>query len=57
MPNFTTATTATQWHISPSGSYLYGDGTPAKPLPMDLQGAIDQCVAQHQWEAALTLAE
>ena len=23
----------------------------------DLQGAIDQCVAQHQWEAALQLAE
>ena len=40
--NFTTATTAAQWHLAVSGSYLYGDGSVGLPFPMDLQGAIDR---------------
>ena len=39
--NFTTRTLATLWHISPTGSYLYGDGSLGAPFPMDVQGVID----------------
>ena len=40
--NFTTATLATEWHVSPGGSYLYGDGSLSHPFPMDIQGVIDR---------------
>ena len=39
--NFTTRTLATLWHVSPSGSYLYGDGSVSAPFPMDVQGVIE----------------
>ena len=40
--NTTTQPAGEVWHVSASGSYLYGDGSARNPYPMDIQGLIDR---------------
>ena len=40
--NVTTQAAGEVWHVSATGSYLYGDGSERNPYPMDLQGLIDR---------------
>ena len=44
--HLTTTANATVWYVSPGGSYLYGDGSLANPLPADLQGVINRAETQ-----------